>query len=395
MALFVPQHIDTSAPPVDEMTAYCRAIRSCPNGQVLCDRSDLFGAKSAIERGESTVYRCGGYVYDFAIPIKNKQKKSIGAFVDGQLRPRIIAWDDLSLLCLRHNLDENLLDHYSEMSVLNHKKVRDISEFLQGDFSEKLSHYSSEISIDEFRRDVQTLSEKLYRAAGDGLMKQIWKPIDRSLDLKTFSATIPVLCTPSEEYSETPKTFFEISLTQPGSSPWKTSITTDTKKRIAETFKEKLSKFDETTVMSFSEDKYPCQMLNHYSSKYFEDIQAGSPSGKFKTGKWISRRVVNGEQIALLAVKAPARENFEEIKNALDESAVYTKSYLDRYCLARALTRAIGSPDVATQDRNKFFNLSIIKISINFKIDKCTKNHISTNTRKTIKIRNNHSLFTY
>ena len=180
------------------MQAYCRKFRSRGHGQTTCQASDYLGSALAIMLNSPVVYRCGGYVFDFTVPLRSKKEgKIFGVFINGQARLDPPETTGVRLICGRHRWGTDVLEAYIEMPVLDSGRARAVVDFLKTEFAELLKRHNSEsnipdIDISAFRGDVEILQE-LFNRAVDRPVWRVYELVEKDQRLKSLLMVTPRL----------------------------------------------------------------------------------------------------------------------------------------------------------------------------------------------------------
>lgn len=182
----------------DLMQTYCRNFRSKGHGQTTCLASDYLGSALAILLDTPVVYRCGGNVFDFTVPLRSTNKKIFGVFINGQARPEPLDTNWLRSLCGRHRWwGTDVIESYIDMPVLNSERAQSVIDFLKTEFAELLKRHNGkshrpDLDISAFRSDIEILQE-LFLKAVDRPAWRVYEIMEKDQLLKSLPMVTPRL----------------------------------------------------------------------------------------------------------------------------------------------------------------------------------------------------------
>jgi len=179
------------------MERYCQRMREALSGTVTCPVSDYFGAATAIRLQRPLAYCCGGLVYDYTIPLYTTNDRTIGVFIDGQMRPDPPLLADILYLRDRFHLPHQLIREYMEVAPLTSDRVRTISGYLKNDFVKLLEELGCEkqgerLNTDRFQEDVDNLEKCLSHLAVRRPLETVWLALDQDSPVNLRPAMVPV-----------------------------------------------------------------------------------------------------------------------------------------------------------------------------------------------------------
>ena len=338
-----------------EMEDYCRRVRGREKGYDKCRVSDYVGVLVATDSKDPVLYCCGGYAYDFTVPLRTKKGRVVGVFINGQLRPRIPIWGYVRSLCQRYELGSDLLEDYAKMPVLDVRRARTTADYLRTQMADMLEFYnrksgSPDLDIDAFRGDVGILGGLLERAARDGLVKQSWRLLGKRSGLGEHFSAVPVLSVSNIPGDSLTDPYFEVAFRHPRNRELRASLSTDYSAEKGKDFTEISAELKSPKILSSKDpkDKAVRQLLKRFASKCYRAArQCPSGNGEERSGPayWLAVGLTGGGQVGVLSLGAPSKQKLEQLGSRLCAVAKEVSSYLERYDLARKLTRAYGNSD--------------------------------------------------
>jgi ligand-binding sensor protein len=331
--------------PVSDMSPYCMKLRRCEQGTKTCVLSDYVGSALAIERKEPLLYCCGGSAFDFTIPLRDRDGNVRGAFIDGQIRPRIAVTENIHRLSQEYELGADLLRDYKALPPLDHGRAHRTREYLCGEMADRLAFFnkrakSPDLDIDAFRVDAKGLADLLDQAAGDGLAHQAWEVVGEATNLLERFAMIPLLHTSSSEQETSAGVRLDAAVRHPSYQQLRCHLSTyaDVEHKSLEEACRHIG--CEPQILAPGEGDRLRGFLDQVASKCYEPLDP-----KRRTMYWLATAVPDHDQIGVLAVAGADPASLEDQADDLKGTAEAVAAYLERYDLARMLTRVYGTPN--------------------------------------------------
>jgi len=340
------------------LETYCQALRRYQSGKENCRKSDYLGASVSIEQNNPVLYYCRGYAYDFAMPIKTLAGEVVGAFIDGQLRPRIPLLNSVWFASKDYPEEtrREILEKYLDMSVLDYDRACSIANYLQNEFAEKISSYNrgarnQGLDIKAFRMDAEKLGSSLKRAAINGLIKPMGEFVSRSQEISQRFCAIPMLSASTSDYHDA---YFEITMQKSALNRpliGCSLVTGQPSEEEKSEFREIAGLITTPRVLATGrEGDFIRDRVNPYRAHF---DKANNDIGCLTVG------LVNGEQVGFLSVEDNL-DNLGELSEPIRDVAQKMVSYLDRYSIAKDLTRCCGISGGEDSITNKEKLLAII-----------------------------------
>jgi len=321
-----------------DMAAYCRKVRACRGGRGLCRESDYTGVRTAILRRSPFVYSCGSLAYDFVVPLRGRDGSIPATFINGQLRPRIVAPEEIRFSCKQIGLGVVTPEDYSQLSVLDLPQAHATCEYLQEEFADRLAYHNERsrlqgLDIGAFRRDVAVLGKMLEDFAINGLIREDPDVIGSANELRDRFVMAPWIA--SGQGVDGPAPMLEVSIRHPTERQLRSYFCSYSG---TEALAEACRKLEGPTVMGLGGNGELRTLLDQFNRACYESL------GVRDTDKlrWLVVPMRYDGREGALAVAAKHSGDLGDLRDAAVESAGHGASYVERYNLARLITRSCG-----------------------------------------------------
>ena len=330
-----------------DLSTFCQGVRKCELGRRRCLDSDYVHSRLTVLRKRPVLYICGSLAYDFTIPLRSCDGSVVGVFVDGQLRSRIRSPYSMEMLAREYELEEDtFINCYDELPILDRDRARATTDFLGGEFADVLNRLNERarcrLDIDAFRRDAGVLKQMLEQAAGDGLAKQSWPFTADSDELSDHFAAVSTLSTGSD--GEAHPATFEIGFRRHAKQQLSGYFVIEAGPQ-SKVFREAYRKLRGSQARVLRRDeKNPVkeEILEPVNRVCYESTRRGYEERKIY---WLFAALEDHKLEGVAAIAAKHKGELNQLREALEQKADETVSYLERHSLSCLLTRGLGTPD--------------------------------------------------
>jgi ligand-binding sensor protein len=352
------------------MQTYCRKFRSRGHGQTTCQASDYLGSAIAVMFNSPVVYQCGGYVFDFTVPLRSKEGKIFGVFINGQARPDPPETTGVRSLCWRHRWTTDVLDAYIEMPVLDSARAQAIVDFLKKDFAHLLQQHNSrsntpDLDVSAFRRDIEVL-DGLFSRAVDRPAWRVYELVEKEPRLRSLLMITPRLGRSGRAAVDGDRQYCSFSL-KPDDDLYAhlrgeiaMGLGRDSAHSLYECYDDILKAHggvsevsaDRGRVTELMESIRKVMVAPAYSRRALDISEWNHAQTKFEElmngrneKRWIAGAVPGSDEEALLSVRAEGGRLMEQYYEELRDISARAKEYLSRTELATNLNYAFSEGD--------------------------------------------------
>ncbi|GAH54200.1 unnamed protein product, partial [marine sediment metagenome] len=166
-----------------------------------------------------------------------------------------------------------------------------------------------------------------------------------------------------------PDPYFEMGMRHPELPQLRCNLSTDYGIEESKIFERAFKQIKTPKILNYREDKLIRQLLNQLSEKCYSVHDQLSNQGAEKRSQkpyWLAMSLQQGEEVGLVSIAGRRKRELEDLSQNLEAAALETRAYLERYDLARTLTRACGTPRVQEppdSDRKTLFDASRRKVA--------------------------------